>query len=163
MKTLRNILTLVLIVGIGSFAANAQTEKQSKKELKKAAIKNDIESKRYTFIANNAIPMGGSTKQLTSEYDLRITPDSVISFLPYFGEAHFGVPYGSTDLGIKFTSVKFDYKATQKKNGGWEIIIEPKDVRYLQSMTLFISSDGYGSLAVNSVNRNNISFDGYLK
>jgi len=161
MKTLKNILILLLIVSIGSAAANAQ--KPSKKELKKAAIRNDIESKRYTFIANNAIPMGGSSRQLTSEYDLKITPDSVISFLPYFGVAHFDVPYGSTDLGIKFTSTKFDYKATQNKKGGWQIIIKPKDVKNLQSMILYISSDGYGSLAVNSINRDNISFDGYLK
>ena len=161
MKTLKNILILLLIVSIGSAAANAQ--KPSKKELKKAAIRNDIESKRYTFIANNAIPMGGSSRQLTSEYDLKITPDSVISFLPYFGVAHFDVPYGSTDLGIKFTSTKFDYKAAQNKKGGWQIIIKPKDVKNLQSMILYISSDGYGSLAVNSINRDNISFDGYLK
>jgi hypothetical protein len=161
MKTLKNILIFLLIVSIGSVAANAQ--KPSKKELKKAAIRNDIESKRYTFIANNAIPMGGSSRQLTSEYDLKITPDSVISFLPYFGVAHFDVPYGSTDLGIKFTSTKFDYKATQNKKGGWQIIIKPKDVKNLQSMILYISSDGYGSLAVNSINRDNISFDGYLK
>jgi len=161
MKTLKYILILLLIVSIGSAAANAQ--KPSKKELKKAAIRNDIESKRYTFIANNAIPMGGSSRQLTSEYDLKITPDSVISFLPYFGVAHFDVPYGSTDLGIKFTSTKFDYKATQNKKGGWQIIIKPKDVKNLQSMILYISSDGYGSLAVNSINRDNISFDGYLK
>jgi len=159
MKTLRNLLILVLIVGIGSSVAVAQ----NKKEKKRATIKNNIENKHYTFNANNAIPLSGGTIQLTSEYDLKITPDSIVSFLPYYGVAHFDVPYGSTDLGIKFTSTKFEYKAVQKKKGGWEIIIKPKDVRNLQSMTLFISADGYGSLAVNSVNRDNISFDGYLE
>lgn len=159
MKTLRNLLILVLIVSVGSSASIAQ----SKKEQKRIAVKNNIEAKRYTFSANNAIPLSGGTIQLTSEYDLKITPDSIVSFLPYYGVAHFGVPYGSTDLGIKFTSTKFDYKATQNKKGGWQIIIKPKDVKNLQSMTLSISADGYGSLAVNSVNRDNISFDGYLE
>jgi len=149
----------MLIVGIGTSASFAQ----NKKEQKRAAIKNNIETKHYTFSANNAIPLSGGTIQLTSEYDLKITPDSVVSFLPYYGVAHFDVPYGSTDLGIKFTSTKFEYKAVQRKKGGWEITIKPKDVRNLQSMTLFISADGYGSLAVNSVNRDNISFDGYLE
>lgn len=149
----------MLIVGIGTSASFAQ----NKKEQKRAAIKNNIETKHYTFNANNAIPLSGGTIQLTSEYDLKITPDSVVSFLPYYGVAHFDVPYGSTDLGIKFTSTKFEYKAVQRKKGGWEITIKPKDVRNLQSMTLFISADGYGSLAVNSVNRDNISFDGYLE
>jgi len=162
MKTLINMLILLLIVSTG-LSAGAQTTRKEKKAAKITAIKNNIDNKKYTFIANNAIPLGGGTRQLTSEYDLRITPDSVISFLPYFGVAHFDVPYGSTDMGIKFTSTKFDYKATAKKNGGWEITIKPKDVKNLQSMTLYISSEGYGSLGVTSVNRDYISFDGFLK
>jgi glutamate dehydrogenase/leucine dehydrogenase len=123
MKTLKNnvILLLILVIGIG---ANAQTKKD-KKPTKEAYVKIRMDAKRYTFLANYVLPQRGGGRQLTSEYDLRVTPDSVISFLPYFGRAYFDVPYGGGDGGIKFTSTKFTYEAKEKKKGGWEISIRP--------------------------------------
>ena len=163
MKTLRNIFVLLLIVSAGSIAARAQSSSKDKKAAKLEAIKSNVDTKNYTFIADYVLPQGGSSKQLTSEYDLRITPDSVISFLPYFGRAYFDIPYNPNDGGIKFTSTKFDYKVTEKKKGGWEITINPKDVKDLSRMILDISADGYASLAVTSTNRDFISYNGFLK
>ncbi|MDB5154474.1 MAG: hypothetical protein JWR54_3225 [Mucilaginibacter sp.] len=164
MKPLRNILVLLLIVAAGQNIANAQTTKKDKQAAKEAAIKNSINARHYTFIANYVLPQRGSARQLTEVYyDLRVTKDSVIAFLPYFGRAYFDVPYGATDGGIKFSSTKFDYKVTEKKKGGWEIIIKPTDVKNINSLTLYISTDGYASLSVNSINRDFISFNGYLK
>jgi hypothetical protein len=163
MKTLRNILALLLIVAAGLNSADAQTTKKDKKAAKEAAIKKNIDERHYTFMANYVLPQRGGARQLTSEYDLRVTKDSVISFLPYFGRAYFDVPYNATDGGIKFTSTKFDYKVTDKKKGGWEITIKPTDVKNLNSLILYISTDGYASLSVSSSNRDYITFDGFLK
>ncbi|MFI5159834.1 MAG: DUF4251 domain-containing protein [Sphingobacteriales bacterium] len=163
MKTLKKILILLLIVSAGLSAANAQTAKKDKRAAKAAAIKSDIESKRYTFIANEMIPQGGGSKQLDYGYDVRVTTDSVISFLPYFGRAYFDVPYNPTDGGIKFTSTNFDYKVAERKKGGWEITIKPKDVKNLTSMVLSVSSNGYASLTVTSFNRDFITFYGNLE
>jgi hypothetical protein len=163
MKTLKIILIFLLIAGAGFNTANAQSTSKDKKAAKEAAIKKSVEAKRYTFLANYVLPQRGGGKQLTSEYDLRVTPDSVISFLPYFGRAYFDVPYGGGDGGIKFTSTKFSYEVKEKKKGGWEITIIPSDVKNLSRLLLYISPDGYASLSVNSVNRDFITFDGYLK
>jgi len=159
MKILRYILILALTVSIGSGVCVAQT----KKEKKQAETKSIVEAKTYTFVADYMLPMHGGQRALTTEYDLRFTPDSVVSFLPYFGEVHFDPPYNPNDAGIKFTSTKFDYSSKQKKNGGWEITFSPRDVRNLQRMVLTISTDGYASLNVTSVNRDFISFDGHLE
>ena len=159
MKTLRNVLILVLTVSMGLGVCDAQT----KKEKKQAAVKSMVGAKTYTFVADNALPMRGSTRQLTSEYDLRITPDSVISFLPYFGQAYLDIPYNPTDGGIKFTSTKFEYKVDEKKKGGWEITINPKDARDIQRLVIDISADGYASLSVTSTNKDFISYNGSLK
>jgi hypothetical protein len=163
MKTLKIILIFLLLAGAGSNTVNAQSSSKDKKAAKEAAIKKEVESKRYTFLANYVLPQRGGGKQLTSEYDLRVTPDSVISFLPYFGRAYFDVPYGGADGGIKFTSTKFSYQVKEKKKGGWEITIIPSDVKNLSRLLLYISTDGYSSLSVNSTNRDVITFDGYLK
>jgi hypothetical protein len=163
MKTFKNILLLLLIVVAGLNIANAQTNKKDKKTTKEAHVKTKMDAKRYTVMANYVLPQRGGGRQLTSEYDLRITPDSVISFLPYFGQAYFDVPYGGTDGGIKFTSTKFSYEIKAKKKGGWEITIKPADVKNIDRLLLNVSADGYASFSVNSANRDVITFDGYIK
>jgi hypothetical protein len=163
MKTLRNNVILLLILVSSIVTANAQAAKKEKKPTKEAYVKIRMDAKRYTFLANYVLPQRGGGRQLTSEYDLRITPDSVVSFLPYFGRAYFDVPYGGGDGGIKFTSTKFTYEAKEKKKGGWEISIRPSDVKNIDRLLLNISSDGYASLSVNSTNRDFITFDGYIK
>src|ERR1700760_370132 len=88
MKTLKNILLLLLIIGAGSNLAHAQAA-NGKNQTKEAGVKMKIDAKRYTIVANYVLPQRGGGRQLTSDYELRITPDSVISFLPYFGRAYF--------------------------------------------------------------------------
>lgn len=162
MKTLTNLFILVLIVSAGLSSVLAQTTKKDKKVDKGQQIKMLVETKKYTFQANYVLPQRGGSRQLTTEYDFRVTPDSIISFLPYFGRAYFDVPYGG-DAGIKFTSTKFTYDVKEKKKGGWEITIRPSDVKYIDRLTLYISPDGYASLSVNSINKDFIDYNGYLK
>jgi len=163
MKTLKNFIVLLLIVGAGLNIASAQNTKSAKKAAKEMAVKGKINGQRYTFLANYMLPQRGSGKSLTDNYDLRVTKDSVIAFLPYYGRAYYDVPYGGADGGIKFTSTKFSYEVKDKKKGGWEITIKPNDVKNTNRLLLNISTDGYASLSVTSSNRDFITFDGYIK
>jgi hypothetical protein len=163
MKTFKNIFILVLIVSAGFSTANAQTTKKDKKAAKEAAIKSSVDARNYTFNANYVLPQRGGGRVLTSLYDLRVTKDSVIAFLPYFGRAYFDVPYPAGDGGIKFTSTKFEYKVEEKKKGGWEITINPQDAKNTRRLILSVSPDGYASLSVSSTNRDMIMFDGTLE
>lgn len=161
MKTLRFLSILLLIVGAGSSATFAQNTKKNKKAEKEAAIKKTIDGQNYTFTANYVVPQRGGGKPLTETYyDLKVSKDSVIAFLPYFGRAYFDVPYNG-DTGMKFTSTKFNYVAKAKKKG-WEITITPTDVKNIHRLMLNISPDGYASLSITSVNRDFISYNGYL-
>src|SRR3954471_23708325 len=99
MKAIRNLCLVLMIAVTGYLPADAQTKKSDKKTNKEAYIKQRVTEKRYTFLANYVLPQRGGGKQLTSEYDFRVTPDSVISFLPYFGRAYFDVPYNPTEGG----------------------------------------------------------------
>jgi len=162
MKSLLKLF--LLLAGVCSTQiAYGQTPKQVKQAAKESALKNKIESKNYTFVANYALPMRGGQRYLTSEYDLRVVNDSVIAYLPYFGRVYSDVPVSSTDDGIKFTSTNFDYKKDKKKNGSWYITITPKDVRRTSKVTLNVSASGNASLVVTSNNRDAITFTGYIK
>jgi len=128
---------------------------------KKAEVKNSIEARQFVFSAQTALPFSGSSRQLTPEYELKISKESVTSYLPYFGRSY-SASYNSSDGGFKFTSVKFDFIAKPGKKGGWDISIKPKDVTDVRELSLIISENGYATLHVTSENRQPISFSGYI-
>ena len=125
-------------------------------------IKNIVENQNYFFIAQTALPSTGSSRQLSPDYTVKVSKDTIISDLPYFGRAY-SAPIGKLDGGIKFTSNNFDYKKEVHKKGGWDIFIEPKDVREVQQLSFSISENGYATLKVISTNHQAISFYGYVK
>lgn len=169
MKRLNLILSLAFI----SFATQlfAQTNKETTSRI--------VSDKNYIFVANTAIPManndinkvlmmmpggqGGSSINLSgSQYDVKVTKDSVVAYLPYYGRA-FSAPMDPTQGGIKFTSKDFSYTETKNKRGAYTIQINTKDVsRENYRFTINISTNGYASLTATSVNKQPILFNGYL-
>lgn len=160
MKTIVKMLAvLTLFIMVGPWA-----RAQDKKAAKQAAIKQKVEDQNYTLWAQIAIPQGGGSRNLyTDDYDLRIKSDSLIAWLPYFGQVYFDAPLNPDDAGLKFTSTKFTYTKKPKKRGGWEIAIVPKDVRNLHQIFIDISPDGYSTMSFNFVNRSQISFNAEMK
>ena len=129
---------------------------------KETAVKNMVESKNFVFKAQTMNPMTGRTRQLTSEYDLKILKDSIIAYLPYFGRAY-SPPVNPNEGGIQFTSTDFEYKMTVRKKGGWDIQIKPKDARDVRQLDLSVFKNGSATLGVNSNNRQSISFNGHVE
>ena len=148
----KNFLTIAIAV-LSSAAIHAQ-------KLDKALVENFIQSKEFVFNAQTVLPMSGASRQLTSDYDVRFLGDSIVAYLPYFGRAYSG-GYGEGGA-IDFTSTKFDYTVSQRKKGGWDISIKPKDAKDVQRLNFTVSDNGYATLQVTSNNRQPISFNGYI-
>lgn len=157
MKAAYKLTWLVLGVLITATACVSSSSAQDKD----SAIKAMVDAKRYVFIAQNATPMGGRLVQLTSDYDLKIRPDSVISYLPYYGRSY-SAPLDPSQSGIQFTSTDFEYTQKPRKKGGWDILIKPKDVRDPRQLSLTVSESGNATLQVVSNDRQAISFSGYI-
>ncbi|TZF84486.1 DUF4251 domain-containing protein [Pedobacter sp. BS3] len=156
MKTYKIRLWIMLLIMLSCFSVQAQ------KKDKQVAVKNMIDKRNYNFIAQTAIPTSGRTWNLTTEYTLTVTKDSIMCYLPYFGRAYVA-PMDPTKGGIEFKSKKFDYKSVKGRKGGWDITITPNDTEDVRQLQLSISDDGYASLNVNSNNRQAISFNGYIE
>lgn len=129
-------------------------------ELDKATIEKAVTSKQFVFKARTVLPMRGASRSLTTEYEVRLLGDSVISHLPYFGRVY-NATYGGSG-GVDFASTKFEYKAKVRKKGGWDVTVETKDVKDRQQLNFFISESGYATLQVIDNNREPISFNGYI-
>ena len=153
------IMTMAVIVSAGVFTSvKAQDSKADKKAEKAAQVKAMIESQRYVFKPQTALPMRGRTMQLTSEYTVKVSKDTIISDLPYFGRS-FTAPIDPSKGGIQFNSTKFDYKVEEIKKG-WQITIKPTDVSDVQQFYFTIFNNGSATLQVTSTNRTPISFNG---
>jgi hypothetical protein len=92
---------------------------------------------------------------------VRLSADTVVTDLPYFGRA-FVAPMNPSEGGIHFTSTQFTYTIDERKKGGWDITILPKDAKDVRQMFLTVSREGYATLRVSSNNRQNIGFSGYI-
>jgi hypothetical protein len=144
-------ITLLLAVSLisGAFAQ------------KNDAIAGWIEHKTFVFRAQSATAMRGRTVQLTTEYRVDVSPDAAVAYLPYFGRAY-SAPIGTNDGGIKFTSKDYSYTVKQRKKGGWDVTLTPKDAKGVRQLFFSISENGYASLQVTSQNRQPISFYGTI-
>lgn len=58
-------------------------------KLTSTEVKQMLNAKHFSFEPITMIPQAGATKQLTSEFFLKVSGDSLISYLPYFGRALF--------------------------------------------------------------------------
>jgi hypothetical protein len=159
MQHIKRFLSIGLIT---TFCMAGLTAGAQKNAAKAAAVQQAVDSQRYTFYAEYVQPLTGGQRYLTTEYTLRISKDSIVSDLPYFGRAFSGVGYGG-DGGIKFTSTQFEYKVEGAKKGGWDISIRLKDVSNVQQLSLRILPGGSTTVTVNSSNRDPISYTGYVK
>ena len=150
------IFMVLLFVSWTSVQALGQGDKTE------AEVRELVETKHFVFHALSVTPQQGRMQQLTPGYDLVISGDSLIAFLPYFGRA-FTAPINPTDGGIKFTSAKYEYNLSKFRKKRWEIKLQPSDVQEVQTLYLTVYNNGRANLRVNSTNRQSISFNGYIE
>lgn len=162
---------LITALAFSGLNAVAQTDKATTAKI--------VEAKTYTFVARSVTPLntqdisnvmskmpgamqGGVINLTETYYEVKVTPDSVVAFLPYYGRS-FSAPINQNDGGVKFTSKKFEYKSTKGKKHGWDTLIETKDAKESYRLAFNISDNGYVTLSLNSNNKQSVTYQGYLK
>ena len=145
------ILTVLLVTGfvIGLKAQSTDVDQA-------------VKDKRFTISVQSMSPRRGGFRQLTSLYTFSVTPDTIVTELPYAGRAY-QASMGTGDTGIKFLSRDFEYEAKPGKKGAWEIALKPKDVKNYPLLNLTIQSSGSASIRISPVDREFISYTGTLK
>ncbi|HEX8461202.1 MAG TPA: DUF4251 domain-containing protein [Segetibacter sp.] len=159
---IKKTLLFIALVTLSTGISHAQNSKNDKNELKRKEISNLIDTKNYIFEARTALPTSGRQVNLTSTYDVRVSGDSIITYLPFFGRAYVA-PMNPNEGGIKFTSTSYSYNVKDRKKGGWDITILPKDAKDVRQMFLTVSEDGYATLNIISTNRSAISYNGIVR
>lgn len=169
MNVMKSFATFMLLAL--AFTAKAQTDKATTAKI--------VEDKNFIFVATSALPLnvtdinnvlsrmpgnanaGGNINLTGSSYDVQITADSVMAFLPYYGRS-FSAPMDRNDTGFKFTTKKYTYESKKTKKGGWNITINSKDVKDNVRMNFSITPNGYATLSMSSNNKQSITYNGYI-
>lgn len=170
MKTKLNfsLISLLMLTFVFFSLTNALAQEKSKKQLKEE-IKLEkqkqttllVDSKEFVFVARTAMPQGGRTIQLTTDYTLEFHPDLIKCDLPFFGRAFSGVGYGG-DTGMQFEGKPMDLKIEKKKKSH-DIKVNVKGGNDSYSLLLSIYFDGTAFLSINSNNRSSISYNGDIE
>ena len=157
-KYFRFLLPLLTLICLQSFA---QSGAEQKKQDQFAQLKSQIDSRKFRFHALSATSMKGMTRQLTSDYFVKLNKDSLSVDLPYYGRS-FTTNYPPTDLSTEFKTTQFSYKSDTLKKGGWDITIVPKNQSNASKISLSITTSGYCTVRVNSNSREPISYYGTI-
>lgn len=147
----------LIFAGFIGFSCKSGETLASKEEM--AQVSEKVESMNFTFVPQTAEPMSGRSVSLSSFFSLKVSKDTINSDLPYFGRAY-SAPLPN-EGGIKFISTDFDYTVSENKKG-WDITIVPKDNSKGYKLSLTLGQSGYGSLSVQQMNRQSISFYGKI-
>ena len=123
------ILSLIF-TSVFAQPASRKSERELNRIEKQKQIQALITSKEFVFEATYALPQGGKSIYLTgSSYTVKFHPDTIESYLPFFGRAY-SVDYGG-EGGIKFVGKPTEFNVvTLKAEKGYNInatLKAPKD------------------------------------
>ncbi len=138
-----------------------------------------IKSKKFTFHATNAIPQNsqeiskvlsqipgnvasGNISLDPNMYFVKFSENSIDSNLPYYGRS-FSFDMNKDDNGIKFNSKDFSEKTKKNKKGNYQIDFQLKDVKASKNLSINMHPNGSATLTVNNINKESISYFGYIK
>lgn len=155
-------LLIVLSVAIGlTMCGTAQTA--AEKEAVAYEVNQRVNDFDFTFKATYAYPTGFRSIYLSPYYDVKVNPDTVRAYLPYYGRAYVA-PMDPSKGGIKFTSTDFDYKVEPgRKKGNWQVSIRTRDTEREIFFFFDIWENGTARLNVTDTNRQPISFQGDIE
>jgi hypothetical protein len=153
---------LILISAYTTTALVAQEPaKKSKEELKLDKEKQFEElliSREFVFAARIVHPLGGKSKNITSDnYSVKFSPVKIVSHLPFLGTAYSGIPYGGG--GFEFEGKPETFTVDQSKKG-WDIKVVVKESNESYTLSLAVSKSGSGNLTIISNFRSSISYSG---
>ena len=156
----KNILPWLVILIFLVIGCSPMRNIKVEPPLESSDIQRMIDSPSFVFVARDVTPWNGRRRDLSPGYEVSVTKDTLVSYLPFFGRGYIA-PVSPTDVDFDFTSTKFSYKVTPAHNG-WEIKIKAQDQPYLRELYFRLFDNGKGSVTVTSIDRSGITYDGYI-
>ncbi|WP_308992796.1 DUF4251 domain-containing protein [Mariniflexile litorale] len=115
-------------------------------------------------VLNSRLLQGGSSaggiNLIGNSNFLRISGDSITSYLPYFGERQMNVAYGGGDSAIEFKGLIENYKAVQNSDNSYTISLEAKSHSENFNVYIKLSPNLRSDMTLNGTSRFPIQYRG---
>jgi len=145
------------------FQACGSARSAAEKEQHAADIRKAVEMPDFVFKPTYAYPTGYRSVYLSPYYEVKVSPDTVRAYLPYYGRAYHA-SMDPRDGGYNFTSTDFTYKFTPgDQKGNWIAEVAFLDLDRAVTFRFEIWEEGNARLNVNDMNRQPISFQGDIE
>ena len=158
-KVIVGIFSVIMLTACSTSKLTSE-QKAVKHALVTQKVRQAVDDRAYTVEMNYIYPQRMASRHLDYGYTLRISGDSIYSYLPYFGRAY-SVPYNGGN-GLNFKGVMDYYKVTRTKKDCTDVVLGVKDDGDDYQYTMNIYDNGTVSLGVFSRNRESISFSGEM-
>ena len=157
---------IVVVLSAAATACSSSrltNEEKAQIETRRAEyIINSINSQQFTIEMDRVTPYRGISRSLSYGYLLAVKGDTIVSYLPYFGQAY-SLPYGG-GKGLNFQSTITALRQNhnnKKMLTTLHLFTTNEEDTYQYIVEIF--DNGRSHVEVRSRLREAISFDGYMK
>lgn len=155
------LLTVCLVVAACSSSRLTPQEKALIKQQQAQYVINSITDSHFVIQVDRVTPRRGMGHALSYGYSLVVKGDTIISHLPYFGQAY-SLPFNG-GAGLNFEAKIDDLQAVRNNKKAFnriEITTHNSEDTFLYIVEVF--DNGKAHIEVRSRRRETINFDGYL-
>ena len=146
----KSIYTLLLACTLATTGtAQAQSDRQAEKARTEQAVQKALDERRFC-----------RGRALTTPYSLTVRNDSVLSYLPYVGQAY-SIPYDG-GKALNFSAPISAYEMKEGKRGRTNIKFTTSNDEDTYIYTLTVFPNGSTSIHVQPTRRQSISFNGEM-
>ena len=152
---------MAIVVAACSTSSLTPEEKAAQKMRIAEAVASAIDNRRFKVEVNYMKPFRGPNRHLSFGYEIRVSGDTLYSYLPYFGAAY-NVPYGG-GKGLNWDAPLTGYQVSAGRKGATivEMTAYNGEDYFLYSLELMPNGTAY--LNVRSRDREPISFSGDIE
>ena len=156
------IITMLLAAVLASCASTRKTEaaKQAEAIALKALIANSTANRTFTVEVGYVVPRRMESRFLTSTYTVRLSGDSIMSNLPYYGVAY--KASFEREGPLDFDGHIDNYTISYPKEGITRVKLFTRNKLERLEYIFDIMDDGDVSLDVYSADRDRINFTGEM-
>ena len=142
------------------FASCATTQQQ--REERQRLVEQAINTRQFKIVVHSMQTQRYGTKRVTSDFDLTIKGDTMVSYLPYMGQVYGIVPYGGPSEGLNFTSPIRNFRQSILKHNAvcMEMNVASKEDEYYYRIDIYPNGRAY--IYVRARERDTVHFDGEM-
>ena len=146
---------------LASCSTADKVARDERRREKAGMVAESIESGRYRVGVRTAYPVRGGAVQVTGDYGLEVSGDSVTVYLPYFGRGY-TLPYGG-GKGLNFKALTTEYDVRKMKRGRTRVEFSTRNDEDIYRFTVDIFDNGQVTVDVQPQQRSRISYGGELE